>query len=1092
MHIIKKTAAFVLLLAVFASFFGFQAAYYAVNGPNLVINPNFSNTAGWTFSSGTAGVSGGHFYLDPNGRVSQVITIPRTSIYELSADMATSSGTTTNSTFGVMYQGGAVIHQITLARSLNYAKQTFPPLPLQAGDRVEIYCTLTGNQGTWVNGNNFMFCDTDAVPGNLISITQPATQTVLKGTALQTIKASLTNQVAIVTDGSITSANVAWGADTVPAYDPQSAGTYILSGAVTLIDGVTNTNGVPLTASAAIVVENVFEFPQFLMAAGACTEETVSENGSAANAIDGNSSTHWHTKYSSPADTSTAAGHANPSKIGVGAGHWIEADLGSVQDIARVRYLPRQDAANGNGNFTGVRVYVSDDGINYTEKYTASWAANRTEKIAPMPTGTRGRYVLLNRSASTGNFGSCAELNVEVFDNNTSAVLLGFSAEKQVGEIKLNAAAKTIEFKVPYGTDVSSIRISAAVTGGATVTPASGSQVDFTSPVTLRIQNGAEFQQWAVTCVVDDKRAYLTSDNANLSEWFNWAAPKTNQFVMTGKSSYRDGNPTSSIIIPSCMPSYWAGYYNRTAFYGRDFYHQANGGQIIGLDNETYNMLWTFANSATQSRQWYALWAFNFDGTPYSMDYRSDTNFVRELPANFELLEKIYSQYLWSGDRRYIEDPVIFQFATKCMTDFITMHDRNGDGIADEIGTGIFNGSATYNERSGRVVHETGEAIGCQYRATLAYAGILEARGDEDGAAEYRAKAAWIKEYFNTTWSVNPSDPDGLYVYGRNINNGNYYYDFGKETSWFIPMKLVTEPGPRNDLYLDFIDERMGTGIGSTPDASNNIEAYSYLPDVYWPYNRSETAWKWMKYIMSVKDRTHENASQGTNGDYPEISFTFISHTIEGMMGLEVDAVRHEIATIPRMPAEVGWLQVDYVQIGGHELTLRHDSLTSSFISNTSEFGLRWMARFYGDYKYIIVDGEYMLARHDVLNGVEYSYVYAQVGANGSATAFATNEDPEGIWIAGFEIACGGNDTYTAVAEVFNFEETAANNIGVLIAAYDSGKLAAIAFRNENIESGGGYPFAVGLDMGGKGYDVVKAYIWHDFIPLCRSIVYEG
>ncbi len=54
-----------------------------------------------------------------------------------------------------------------------------------------------------------------------------------------------------------------------------------------------------------------------------------------------------------------------------------------------------------------------------------------------------------------------------------------------------------------------------------------------------------------------------------------------------------------------------------------------------------------------------------------------------------------------------------------------------------------------------------------------------------------------------------------------------------KENSWFMPMKLITEPGERNDKYLDFISEQLGNGIGdkNAPNAPKNIEAYTYIPD---------------------------------------------------------------------------------------------------------------------------------------------------------------------------------------------------------------------------------------------------------------------
>lgn len=60
-----------------------------------------------------------------------------------------------------------------------------------------------------------------------------------------------------------------------------------------------------------------------------------------------------------------------------------------------------------------------------------------------------------------------------------------------------------------------------------------------------------------------------------------------------------------------------------------------------------------------------------------------------------------------------------------------------------------------------------------------------------------------------------------------------------------------------------------------------------------------------MKHIISQKDLPHEHKSQGTNGDYPEISFTFISQTIEGLMGISVDASTGEITIRPCLPNEI-------------------------------------------------------------------------------------------------------------------------------------------------------------------------------------------
>ncbi len=332
-----------------------------------------------------------------------------------------------------------------------------------------------------------------------------------------------------------------------------------------------------------------------------------------------------------------------------------------------------------------------------------------------------------------------------------------------------------------------------------------GDSFDLNEPVKFAV-TGKEGNQteWTIKADFTKKKVQMTSSNEYLEDTFNWAAYKMDQFVMTDKHGpvNKDENRPSGTGEADYEPSYWAGYYDRSAYYSRDFVHQATGGQIAGLEEENYNMFKTFAEGSTEARKWYTLWCYNFDGTPHTIDYKDDSWFVREVPAQFELVEKAYKQYLWSGDERYISDEM-FEFYTNVMTKFVEAHDTNGNGVAEGTGGGIFEGTASYNERSGEKLLESGDSIGSQYQATLAYAGILKARGDEQGAKEWYQKAADLKKYFNEEWSVVTEDTpveyrdldegrEGIDLYARGLKTDNTvkYIGFGGENSWFMPMKL--------------------------------------------------------------------------------------------------------------------------------------------------------------------------------------------------------------------------------------------------------------------------------------------------------------
>ncbi|WP_038891847.1 hypothetical protein [Vibrio campbellii] len=566
--------------------------------------------------------------------------------------------------------------------------------------------------------------------------------------------------------------------------------------------------------------------------------------------------------------------------------------------------------------------------------------------------------------------------------------IIQFKAEQQEGVSSIDKNQHTLSFHVPYGTDLSAIKISnLLISEQSRSSLESGDVVDFTRPVEVIVTNEVGKQyKWTFTAIEKEKQVVVTSSNQKLQDSFEWAIDKTRRFVMTGQHDLvnRDENNNDGDGTADYIPSYWAGYFDRTAFYSRDFLHQASGAKIAGLDIENFSMFKTFAKHSTESRKWYTLWAVNFDGTPHTIDYKDDSWFVREVPAQFEFVEKAWKQYQWTGDERYIKDPDLWRFYTKVLTDYIALHDdQDPNGIAEGYG-GIFEGSATYNER-GEFPIEAGDGIGSQYQATVAYAAMLEAREEYSEAAVWQEKAQQLKTYFNEEWSIaDPNKPQDNYV---NIvqRDGFRMNDFGKENSWFMPMKLITEPGERNDRYLDFIAENLGDGIGSAPEAPYNIEAYTYIPETYFPYNRNAEAWKWMQYIMDIKDEPHERPTQGTNGDYPEISFTFISNTIEGLMGIKPDAANHRVITASHLTTDIDWLQVEQLPMGEHELTLRHDGLNRSKLTNTSKQSLEWEAWFYGDYPTLIVDGQSVPAEHKLVNGQRVSYVTVTLAANSSS-----------------------------------------------------------------------------------------------------------
>jgi beta-galactosidase len=75
------------------------------------------------------------------------------------------------------------------------------------------------------------------------------------------------------------------------------------------------------------------------------SEERSGEDGTAENAIDGQTANHWHTEWS----------NSRPEHP-----HRLVIDLGKTQDIRALHYVPRSGAADAEGRIKNFRVYIDD------------------------------------------------------------------------------------------------------------------------------------------------------------------------------------------------------------------------------------------------------------------------------------------------------------------------------------------------------------------------------------------------------------------------------------------------------------------------------------------------------------------------------------------------------------------------------------------------------------------------------------------------------------------------------------------------------------------------------------------------------------
>ncbi|MEV0989106.1 endo-alpha-N-acetylgalactosaminidase family protein [Streptomyces sp. NPDC049949] len=127
------------------------------------------------------------------------------------------------------------------------------------------------------------------------------------------------------------------------------------------------------------------------------SQETAGENGRAANVLDGDPATIWHTEW-------YAATAPMP--------HEITLDLGASYNVSALHCLPRQ--TQSNGRIADYQVFTSTDGVNWGAAAATGTFANTTARQDVPFTARTARYVRLRatREVAGNPWTSVAELSV--------------------------------------------------------------------------------------------------------------------------------------------------------------------------------------------------------------------------------------------------------------------------------------------------------------------------------------------------------------------------------------------------------------------------------------------------------------------------------------------------------------------------------------------------------------------------------------------------------------------------------------------------------------------------------------------------------
>ena len=424
----------------------------------------------------------------------------------------------------------------------------------------------------------------------------------------------------------------------------------------------------------------------------------------------------------------------------------------------------------------------------------------------------------------------------------------------------------------------------------------------------------------------------FTSSDSKLVEGFRWAKAQALAYV-------RDS--------PAIGPWYEAALPGRNAFCMRDVSHMSTGAQFLGLGLNTRNMLRQFALNISASKKWCSWWEITGEGKPAPIDYKSDENFWYNLPANFDVLDACYRQWLWSRDNAYLDD-VFLNYYHRTVNDYVNAWDRNHDGLLEHLPADGHMGIGTYDEDLSNDVLVGADLIAAQDAAYTHYADFQHARNKQVLATEFAAKARDLKSLYNNEWW----DASRNRYFTALREGGKLHADLNASsvgTNIQFPLYFgLTESGPKTQAALDQLEERLRLDSATLGGMVGGVEGRTYLPDIFYKYGRAGSGYAVLVALMNPALKRR---------DYPEVSYTVIGNLGAGLMGIHPSFRSEEIETYPQLTEETEWAALHHVPVGHNIISVKHTRAGATTFSNESGPEIVWRASFPGKSKTLLVDG---------------------------------------------------------------------------------------------------------------------------------------
>jgi hypothetical protein len=485
-------------------------------------------------------------------------------------------------------------------------------------------------------------------------------------------------------------------------------------------------------------------------------------------------------------------------------------------------------------------------------------------------------------------------------------------------------------------------------------------------------------------------RLELDTSDPHLAAAFAWARQQAQAYAF-------HGDPVGDW--------YEAALPGREAFCMRDVSHQAMGAHALGLAGHTLNMLRTFAAGISNSKDWCSYWEINRYGRPAPVDYRNDAEFWYDLPANFDVLDACYRMYLWTGDLKYLDDPLIANFYDRTVSDYIERWEVGLDSVMKRKRLmnvhGEFDPHDKFHISRGIPSYEEGQngyvvgvdLLAAEYSAFRAYSQMQGLRGDYEAAGVYASKAAALRDFVNTTWW---DEKTGSFYSFLDENYHLQGHD-GIDVLYYG----VAEDGPKAESALKDLLATIKA------NSSGPVELESHYPEVLYRYGVPDVAYS------EIMDLTRKGRDRQ---EYPEVSFSVVGAIVTGLMGvriatpspeqsaastrsahlrgiappLEGNYVEVVVETLPSLTNDTAWAEIRNVPVRANRVSIKHEGNQKTIFTNQSGPALIWRAAFRGAHETLVVNGQSVKANagREPLGRVD-SWVEVPVGAGDTVTVEA-------------------------------------------------------------------------------------------------------